>query len=74
VEIIRKPLLAVRSSVMRIKAELATVIDKMKKSMIAVKNTVTALGEQIVIKCCSVFDVSYTVSVNTEIHTITTRH
>ncbi|XP_025200427.1 DC-STAMP domain-containing protein 2-like [Melanaphis sacchari] len=43
VEIIKKPLLAVRSSITRIKADLAVIINKMKKGMLAVKNTVTEL-------------------------------
>lgn len=73
VEIIKKPLLAVRSSVMRIKAELATIIDKMKKSTIAVKNTVTALGEQIAIKYFFVFYEYYTILMSTETHTIPRR-
>lgn len=50
VEIIKKPLLAVRSSVMRIKTQLAVVVDKMKKSMLAIKNTVLGLGERLLFK------------------------
>jgi len=45
VEIIKKPLLAIRSSITRIKADLAVIINKMKKGMLAVKNTVIELGE-----------------------------
>lgn len=45
VEIIKKPLLAIRSSITRIKANLAIIINKMKKGMLAVKNTVIQLGE-----------------------------
>ncbi|XP_060852767.1 DC-STAMP domain-containing protein 2-like [Rhopalosiphum padi] len=43
VDIIKKPLLAVRSSITRIKADLAVIINKMKKGMLAVKKTVTEL-------------------------------
>ncbi|KAL4097578.1 hypothetical protein QTP88_022329 [Uroleucon formosanum] len=43
VEIIKKPLLAIRSSITRIKANLAIIINKMKKGMLAVKNTVIQL-------------------------------
>ncbi|KAE9542621.1 hypothetical protein AGLY_002532, partial [Aphis glycines] len=43
VELIKKPLLAVRSSITRIKADLAVIINKMKKGMLAVKNTVAEL-------------------------------
>lgn len=46
VEIIKKPLLAVRSSITRVKAELAAIITKMKKGMVAVKNVVVELGER----------------------------
>lgn len=59
VELIKKPLLAVRSSITRIKADLAVIINKMKKGMLAVKNTVTELGEDvnnylvINLSCCS---------------------
>ncbi|XP_015375443.1 PREDICTED: DC-STAMP domain-containing protein 2 [Diuraphis noxia] len=44
VEIIKKPLLAIRSSITRVKADLAVIINKMKKGMLAVKNTVMELG------------------------------
>ncbi|VVC30076.1 Dendritic cell-specific transmembrane protein-like [Cinara cedri] len=43
VDIIKKPLLAVQSSVMRIKVQLAAIVEKMKKSMLAIKNTVLGL-------------------------------
>lgn len=45
VDMIKKPLLAVRSSITRIKAELAVIINKIKKGMLAVKNTVLGLGK-----------------------------
>lgn len=43
----KKPLLAVRSSITRVKAELAAIVGKMKKGMTAVKNVVTELGENV---------------------------
>lgn len=44
VEMIKKPMLAVRASIMHVKAELAAIIDKMKKGMTVVKTTVMGLG------------------------------
>jgi len=49
VEIIKKPLLAIRTSITRIKANLAVIINKMKKGMLAVKNTVIELGEGVLL-------------------------
>lgn len=49
VEIIKKPLLAIRSSITRIKTDLAVIINKMKKGMLAVKNTVIELGEGVLL-------------------------
>ncbi|XP_050421370.1 DC-STAMP domain-containing protein 2-like [Adelges cooleyi] len=43
VQIIKRPLLAIRSSLARIKVELAAMVEKMKKGMLAVKNTVAEL-------------------------------
>jgi len=49
VEIIKKPLLAIRSSITRIKANLSVIVNKMKKGMLAVKHTVIELGEGVLL-------------------------
>lgn len=41
--------MAVRSSIAHIKSEIAVTIDKLKKGMLAIKNTVMGLGEHEII-------------------------
>lgn len=47
VNILRKPILAIRSSLEHVKVEMAKIINKIKKGMATIKETVMGLGENL---------------------------